>query len=232
MSRIRIGLPYLARSSKGTFYPSFGKSNAVIFLAEAYKRYQLEDISLLLASVNQSAKEAGKPALLKATAVGMGFFAKINCSYDIQHLLFPYYLRAYKQLLTEQKYPWITKIEFPIFGELQQEQFDAIFADYNGHVKVYQSTRDVLAFSESETEKFLPAVINPSDAFSYIGNEWGYGSVESMIGNNSSLRLDQVPHANPLLLEPSHHVGVQINDDYSVEFAEKHTLQSPPKINI
>lgn len=232
MARIRLGFPYLARFSSGGFYPSFSKSNAIIFLSEAYFRYQLEDVSLLLASVNQTGKETGKAALLKATAVGMGFFAKIDCGYDIQHIIFPYYLRAYKKLLSEHKFPWIAKIEFPIFNEIQQEQFDSIFEDYDGPTKVYRSTRDVLEFREEEIEKYLPAAINPSDAFALTGNEWGYGSVESMIGNNSSIRFDQVHHMNPLILDPSHHVEAQINKDHGVELTVNPRPQSSSSIKL
>ncbi|CZR23419.1 Uncharacterised protein [Legionella pneumophila] len=40
-----------------------------------------------------------------------------------------------------------------------------------------------------------------------------------MIGNNSSIRFDQVHHMNPLILDPSHHVEVQINKDHRVELS-------------
>jgi hypothetical protein len=215
--RIRTGLPYLARTESGIYYPSFGRTNSVIFSSEAYTRHLLEDTSLLLTSVNEAAKEVGKPALLKATAVGMGFFARINGSCEIDYLLYPYFLRAFKKLLTEQSYPWIAKIEFPTFNELQQHQFDGVFENYSNPVQVIQTGRDVLKFSAAETEQYFPCAINPSDAFAYIGNEWGFGSVESMIGNNSSLRFDQVPHANPLLLQSQHHIPISIKPDFSAE---------------
>ncbi|KTD52965.1 hypothetical protein [Legionella quateirensis] len=215
--RIRTGLPYLARTASGTYYPSFTQSNAVIFQSEAYFRHLLEDTSLLLTSVNETAKAAGKPALLKATAVGMGFFAKIDGHYEIQHMLYPYFLRAFKKLLNEQTYSWIAKVEFPTFSELQQMQFDSVFEDFYNRIEVIQSGRDVLQFSKEETEVYFPCAVNPSDAFAYTGNEWGFGSVESMIGNNSSLRFDQVPHANPLLLSIQHHIPVTIMGDYHAE---------------
>lgn len=215
--RIRAGLPYLARTASGFYYPSFGTTNSVIFSSEAYTRHLLEDTSLLLTCVNEAAKEVGKPALLKATAVGMGFFARINGSCEIDYLLYPYFLRAFKKLLTEQSYPWIAKIEFPTFNELQQHQFDGVFEDFLNPVQVIQTGRDVLKFSAAETELYFPCAINPSDAFAYVGNEWGFGSVESMIGNNSSLRFDQVPHANPLLLQSQHHIPISIKPDFSAE---------------
>ncbi len=224
MTRIRVGFPLLGRTSSGFYYPTFGKANAVIFLTSAYFQHQLEDISLLLTSINESAKEAGKPAFLKATAVGMGFFAKVDGSYSIQHILFPYYVRAFKKLITENSYSWIAKIEFPVFDETQQMQFDDIFDTSEGAVDVSRSTRDVLKFTEEEQKKYFISVINPSDAFAYTGNEWGYGSVEAMIGLNSSLRLDQVSHANPMLLDSAHYVGIDIHEDYSTDIHKEKSL--------
>ena len=221
LMRIRTGFPYLARSSNDNFHSSFLRTKGVIFLSEAYFRHQLEDISLLLTAVNETAKESGKPALLKATAAGMGFFAKINGTYDIQHILYPYYLRAYKKLLSEHSYPWIAKIEFPTFTEQQEEQFDGIMDKLPGNVTVYQSSRDVLDFTEVEVENHFISVINPSDCFSYAGNEWGYSSVESMIGLNTSLRVDQIPLENPLILDPAHHVAVSVNsENFGAEIIE------------
>lgn len=214
LARIRTGLPYLARTRSGTYYSSFTKTNSVIFLSKAYSRHLLEDTALLLASVNTTAEEIGKPALLKATAVGMGFFAKINGSCEIDYLLYPYFLRAFKKLLEEQSYPWIAKIEFPTFSELQQIQFDSVFENFRNPVAVTQSSRDVLKFTEAETEKYFPCAINPTDAFALTGNEWGFGSVESMMANISSLRFDQVPLVNPLLLDTQNHIPVHIGSDF------------------
>ncbi|MBN9226533.1 MULTISPECIES: type IV secretion protein Dot [Legionella] len=220
LTRIRTGLPLLARSASNMFYPSFTKKNAVLFLSEAYFRYQLEDISMLLTAVNDAAQKAGKPALLKATAVGMGFFAKINEQYDIQHLLYPHYLRAFQKLLQKHSYPWIAKVEFPTFNEQLQQQFDAIMDTPIEKVEVYQRSRDVLEFTEEEIENYFVCAINPADAFSYTGNEWGFGSVEAMIGLNSSLRMDQIPLENPLLLDSNHHIPVRINSAFEAELLD------------
>lgn len=223
LSRIRTGFPYLARRESGSFHSSLRTDNAVIFLSDAYFRHQLEDVSLLLTSVNAEATSSGKPALLKATAVGMGFFARVNGQYGIDHVLYPHYLRAFKKLLTENEYPGIAKIEFPTFSELQESQFEAIFDKKTGPIEVSQTSRDVLKFTEAELDRFFPAAINPSDAFSYTGNEWGFGSVESMIGNVSSLRFDQVHITNPLLLKPEHHISVKIKKDFSAEIQDINT---------
>jgi hypothetical protein len=232
MSRIRLGFTLLARTSSGVYYPTFAKDSSVIFLTKPYFRHQLEDVAMLLSATNESAHEAGKPALLKATAVGMGYFAKINGSYDIQHLLFPYYLRAYKQLLEDHSYPWVGKIEFPVFNELQEMQFDGVFEGYKGPVEVCRTRRDVLEFSEEELAEFTPCLINPSDVFALTGNEWGYGSVEAMIGLNSSLRMDQVHHTNPRILDPESHVAVQVHPDYSTELSKNIQLSSGGSLTV
>lgn len=223
ITRLRIGLSLLTRSTSGQFYSSFNYASAVIFLSESYFRHQLEDVSLLLASVNEAAKQENKPAFLKATAVGMGFFSKINDQYDIHHVLYPYFLRAFKKLLNEHHYSWIKQIEFPIFNEQQEELFDAIFQDKTiGTITVQQAARDVLAFTEAETNNYFLCVINPTDTFSFVGNEWGYGSVEAMIGNNSSLRLTQVPLINPAILDPLRHIPVSINPiSFSAEILDQ-----------
>lgn len=232
MVRVRLGLTLLGRSSSGIYHPTFSREKAIIFLTKPYFRHQLEDVSMLLSAVNASAQEAGKPALLKATAVGMGFFAKVDGSYEIQNLLFPYYLRAYKKLLQEQDYPWIGEVEFPIFDEVQQSQFEGVFEDYKGPVKVYQSSRDALKFTNEEIEKYAPSVVNPSDTFAYCGNEWGYGSVEAMIGLNSSLRFDQNPYTNPLILDPEHQVSVSIDSDFSAALTKVSDLISNDRFRM
>jgi hypothetical protein len=215
---IRTGFPYLARADSDQFYSSFSKKNAVIFLKDAYFRHQLEDISLLLTAVNDAAEQEEKPALLKATAVGMGYFAKVNREYDIQHVLYPIYLRTFKKLLSENKYPWIAKVEFPTFSEQQSELFELVMSDYRGDIDIYESGRDVLEFSVEEQESYFPCSVNPSDSFAYVGNEWDINSsVEAMMGLNSSLRFDQIPLENPLLLTPEHHIPVVVYDDFSAK---------------
>lgn len=53
-----------------------------------------------------------------------------------------------------------------------------------------------------------------------------------MIGNNSSIRFDQVHHMNPLILDPSHHVEAQINKDHGVELTVNPRPQSSSSIKL
>lgn len=212
LGRIRVGFPFLCRRTEGSFYSSMFKQSASIFLNKAYERHLMEDTALLLASVNESARLAGKPALLKATAVGMGFFAKVDCQYDIKHHLYPYFLLAYRDLLSTGAYPYIGKVEFPTFSPMFKEFYDGFFIEKTyGGAKVCQSSRDVLEFSEEEHEEYFVCVVNPTDTNAFAGNEWDYASVESSIGNNTSLRVDQVYLVNPQVLNPAAHISVDID---------------------
>ena len=188
------------------------KRNATIFLNKAYERHLLEDTALLLTAVNQAAKAAGKPAFLKATAVGMGFFAKVNCQYDIKHYLYPYYLRAFRDLLQTGQYPNIASVEFPVFSHLFEECYtNNLPESIYGGVEVSMAMRDVLDFSEDERDKYYVCIVNPSDANALPGNEWGDTSLESTIANNTSLRFDQVHLMNSHVLEAAHHQLVTID---------------------
>jgi Domain of unknown function (DUF4804) len=201
--RLRLGFSFLTRSSDGNFGHSLFRGNSVIFHSTAYYRYVLEDVALLLNSVNHMAQEEGKPAYLKATLVGMGFFAKVDGCYDIHHALMSNYFRAFKSLLEKNDYPHIAKIEFPIFDENDQQSYGNVFDEeekING-IEVNHMSRDVLAFTNKELNDYFVCAVNPSDSNSYPGNEWGDGSVESAcFGNNTTLRVDQVDVANPDML--------------------------------
>lgn len=222
LGRIRVGFPYLARSGNGGFYSSLFRKNAIIFLNKAYERHIYEDTALLLASVNEAAKASGKPAFLKATAIGMGYFSKVDCHYDIKHHLYPYCLRAFRDLLATGQYPNIALVEFPIFSTLFQEFYTGILTEKSyGGVRVQESARDVLEFSEAERDTYYVCVTNPSDANALPGNEWGDGSVEAAIANNTSLRFDQVHLMNPKVLEPESHVFVGVDPKhFTVEMNE------------
>ena len=229
IGRIRTGFPFLARSETGEFYSSLFKRNAVIFLNKAYERHIYEDTALLLAAVNESALKAGKPAFLKATAVGMGFFGKVDCQYDIHHHLFPYFLRAYYDLLSSGHFPHIAKIEFPIFSSTDEDLYRDIFTKESyGGVCVQKTSRDVLAFNDEEREAYYVCVVNPSDSNALPGNEWGYTSVESMIANNTSLRLDQVHLINPQVLNSSNHIMVRVDKtNFTTELRAPETTLLP-----
>lgn len=233
-SLLRQGFSFLSRRTTGDFYQSFYKKDALILLNKAYQKHLFEDTALMLAAVNEFAKEQGKPAFLKATAVGMGFFAKIDCTYTIQHHLYPYYLRSFRDLLKTGQYPHIAKIEFPTLSEPLEELYKYIMTEETyGGVDVAKSMRDVLTFTDKEQEQFYICVVNPSDANALPGNEWSYGSVEPMIGLNTSLRADQVYLMNENVLSPEHQRMVHIDtetyktDIRTIELTEQPSTPHP-----
>lgn len=212
LRNISLGFYKLARHTNGKFHTSMFSNNHVIFLSDAYQRYLDEQIALLLSAVNHTAKQIVKLALLKATATGMGFFAKVDGVYDINHLLFPHFLRAFQTLLNTKQYPWIKEVEFPIFSDLGDEFFKMIFIGPKvGTTKVTSSKRDVLKFDKKEQEEYYPCVINPGDVNAFPGNGWSLTGVEPAIAHSSSLRFDQVYLVNPNLLSPKHHIPVHID---------------------
>lgn len=220
LQRLRHGLFFIARNSSGYFYTTPFKKNALIFHQTAYFNGLVEDVFLSLASTNKMAEYARKPAYLKATAVGMGFFARIDGAYDIRSYLFPVYLRAFKHVLENHSFSHIKCIEFPVFEEKGQNSFSLIFGNQtsiNG-IEVHQSTLDVLAFSDAQKEQYYLCVLNPSDSNAFPGNEWGYGSVESAIGNNTTIRMDQVYLTNPDIIAPEKHIGIPMdNHDFKYQ---------------
>lgn len=222
LRRLTDGIFYIGRNKSGDFCTTLFSKNALIFNRKAYFNSMVEDIHLNLIAVDNMAEAAKKPGLLKATGVGLGYFAKIDCAYDIHSYLLPIYLNAYKYVLENYSFPHIEVIEFPIFKEEDEAVFDIIFngQDEINHIAVSEAPRDVLAFTDEEKEKYYVAVVNPSDSNAFPGNEKGYGSVESSAGNNTTLRTDQVYLTNPRILNPENQIGIDID----------HDLQAIPRI--
>ena len=98
-------------------------------------------------------------------------------------------------------------------------------------MSVISSKRDILEFSPTEHERYYVCVVNPSDVNALPGNEWGGFSVESMLGNNTLLRLDQVFLVNQKVLDPSHHQGVSI-DPYTLSSRLKDTTERVSSMTI
>lgn len=70
--------------------------------------------------------------------------------------------------------------------------------------------RDVLLWTEDEAEAHVCGVLNAGDCYCIPGNEFGYCSVEAMIGNNTDLRVVQSYIHNPYLLDACRHVPVSV----------------------
>lgn len=65
------------------------------------------------------------------------------------------------------------------------------------------------ALAEAEAVgAYTPGMVNAGDCFAFPGNERGYGSVEAMLGENTSLRRNQVYLFNPWILDSACHVAL------------------------
>jgi hypothetical protein len=214
-TRLRDFPLYIARHPvSGRYHRSCFSTTAVILNRQAYFNTLVKDIVLQLSIADDFAAKDGRLAHVKATASGMGFFAKLAMTYDISGQLFPTLLAAYKHVLENYHFPHIDCVEFPIQTHGRSECFKLIFESTPqiGDITVFHCPRDLLDFTGLDPEKVLPVAVIAGDANAFAGNEWFYGSVDSMVGNNSDIRLTQVPLTNPLLLDPSHQVAVTIDD--------------------
>ena len=80
----------------------------------------------------------------------------------------------------------------------------------NGVHIVKGQRRDVLFWTEEEVAAYTCGALNAGDCFCIPGNEFGYASVEAMIGNNTDLRVGQSYVHNPYILDASRHVAVDV----------------------
>jgi hypothetical protein len=172
------------------------------------------DVYLWLHSFNEMVKlqADGRKGLLKLCRVGAGFFAHIkemnvNVGNDVAACI----LYAVAYILDHFAFSHIAVIELMWFDtekwfELQEQMI------FNG-VKLRSSKKDVLAFDAADVAQFHIGITNASDSFSCVGNEMGYESLESYLGNNTSMRVDQVYHWNPHLLDSKNYKPVDLPDD-------------------
>ena len=100
-----------------------------------------------------------------------------------------------------------------------------------GGVELRFSRRDILELTTAHTNNFHIGILNPTDGFALPGNEEGYTSLASMMGNNTSLRLHQGWHFNVHLLQQANYVPVEmppIRDTVSQQQHPAHVPYPPP----
>lgn len=105
------------------------------------------------------------------------------------------------------KYPNIHRIElcdFDVFStkNLWEMWDDRVFhRSCNNHIDIATlDGQDLLAFTPEQIQNNRCVVVNAGDAFSLPGNEFGYGGVDSMVGNNTTLRITQSYLTNQTLM--------------------------------
>lgn len=145
-----------------------------------------KDILLILSTINLYC-ENKKKAYVHIVAAGTGFFSVVPEVGNINVHIYPLILQVYAEILGD-------KYHFKNIDTLCLLDFDGKFQMRKtfDNIKVtYERNRDVLDFTYLNINDYTLCLINPGDAFSAIGNELGYESVEAEIGNNTTLRITQ-----------------------------------------
>ena len=186
-------------------------SERCIFHAAGYLVSMRECTHLWLSAFNDSVQRTGcgKRGYFKMTAIGTGFFANVAGSHsNIGDLLMPLILQAVEDVLTARQYPHIGVLEFPDFS--RERVFTPTKDNVNGVKLIGAPFKDVLDFSDEVKQQYVVGVLNPGDCFACVGNELEYGSVEAMLGNNTSIRTTQCYIWNELVLDDGKYVAVEI----------------------
>lgn len=213
---------YICRDSTGEFSPGLNgnKNNAVIFDRQKYFDTLVDDFTMAFASA-ENLVEGSKPIYFKVPLIGLGFFASVNGQYGIKHTLTPIYLEALLHTLKTKSFTRIRVIEVPLFSE---ESAKIAYGLHNGKNEldvggikiVFKRKVDILNFEQVDEDKYKLCALNPGDAHSFPGNEFGYGkahpsSVESAIGNNTCVRIVQNHILNPAMTDPKNWIGVDLS---------------------
>jgi len=151
-----------------------------------------------------------KKGCLRLTAVGMGFFAYFAyLDLNISYYLYPYYLKAIRKVIKDLPdnisdiiLPDYTSDAIYRFDDLpinQSKKYDNVIVHHRRYMDIYSIPEDL--------SKIYGAV-DPADIFSWKGNEYGYESVDAMMGNNSSLRVTQVPARNKFMYNTDIYIAI------------------------
>ena len=169
-----------------------------------------------------------KPFYLKATLFGGGIFAKVGMREEGGNLrkeVINSMVSAYVDLIQNNLIPIGSVIEFPQYGEITDLEPELQIALRSAQINcgisiVWSEHGDLCNFNDQQPlsgNQVSPSsfekegrliILNAGDAMSFVGNEPASESVESMLANNSNLRFVFNWWANPLLLDPKKHVGL------------------------
>jgi len=152
-----------------------------------------------------------KGGLLRLCKVGAGFFADVPGMEEHQgKTVSKLLLLASILVIKLWKFDYIDAVEFLYFDEKPFKIEYPHGSMITNRTKILYSNKDILDIPAEYTDKYYVGITNPSDSFSMIGNEFGYDSVEAMLGNNTSLRLNQVYHWNGHMVETDNYIGVDL----------------------
>lgn len=147
---------------------------------------------------------------LQIQAIGCNAFANLPewmAEYkDFAHTLMPLLIQVVEEVLDQNYFPNIIKVGFCDFSGL------ALFSpnkEFRGHITTMPCSReDICKFDDKEHENYICGMLNPGNSFSLPGNKHGYSSVESQIGENTTLRIVQNWINNQNLVDSRYHIAV------------------------
>lgn len=174
---------------------------------------------LVIPAMRKTVLSSGPSPYIKATSFGTGFFASLGIGSTFQTSLKPYALDAliktYVELLSEEEFYPQETLEFAFYGEKAPDALLKAAKKAKVHI-VWHPSRDLCDFSPVLTTNNVlidpmqcqPVLFDAGDVFSFNGNEPESNSLESMLGNNSDLRLVFNWHFNHLLLDSQNHIAL------------------------
>ena len=184
-----------------------------IFHMSGYLTSMTECMHLWLSAFDQMVNQLSTTQLgyFKISAIGCGFFSDVaGAGTNIGTTLMPTLVKATETALKANSYPSIASVEFCDFSR------DGAFAPTTRYIEndgreiklIHGPRSDVLDFSEKTKNDFVVGLLNPSDCFACVGNETRYLSVESMIGDNTTIRSTQCYIWNEQALDEEKYVPI------------------------
>ena len=200
----------LKATELGDDFIRIGRGADAILHAKGYLVSMSECMHLWLQAFNDMVGMfgQGKKGYMKITAIGTGFFADLanSLGVNIGEVIMPLLLKAVRNALSSHTYEHITALEFPDFSGRGLFTPEVLHA--NGVRLIAAPYKDVLDFEYEVKREFCVGLLNPGDCFACVGNELGYGSVEAMIGNNTTIRSTQCYIWNENILDECNIISV------------------------
>ncbi|MBU0651226.1 DUF4804 domain-containing protein, partial [bacterium] len=207
-------------------------SDTMILNKEALLNSYIEDIYLILKSFDQMVADknkregTNKKGYFKTLGLGLGFFANIAGINDIGECLAPVMVEAYNKVLNNYKFENIGQIDFSAFGHLETALNKYPLDNKINGIEITSGKKDIFDFDGINRDEYIVGALNPSDSNALVGNELNYQSVEAMMGENSTITVDQTFITNDKLTDKENFVPVKI-DIVQKKEDKKDSLEEP-----
>ena len=213
-----------AAEKKEDFTPiGSGGSIEFVFHKGGYLVSMAECMHLWLTAFNDMVPMVSKrkSGYLKISAIGCGFFSDVaRANTNIGTILMPILVKATETALKQHQYQSIAVIEFCDFSKTGA--FAPTQKEISSVELIHGPRADILDFSSEVKEEMVMGLLNPSDCFACIGNETQYLSVESMIGDNTTIRSTQCYIWNEQCLNEEKYIAVGDPADQETSAVKDH----------